>query len=112
MSNVEKQSASVQRCIERLTRDKTARTEFRAEQAVHLAADIKANISQISSRHQQDQRKDDSSISQSGIARVEAIQAAFFHQNDTRDAQERGNAITRERVAGNKNLRVTQKPAA
>lgn len=75
ISDVEHQSASLQRCIERLQREAIARTESNTEQAVHLASDIKAGTSEL----QADARKikEDSAVSRTGIARMEANQASI-----------------------------------
>lgn len=75
ISDVDKQSASVQRCIERISKEMIARTESNTETTLQLAADIKAGTSEI----QADTRKikEDSEISRTVIARVEANHAAF-----------------------------------
>lgn len=75
ISDVNRQSASVQRCIERLAREKIARTESNTEYTLRLATDIKAGATEI----QEDTRKikEDSAVSRTVIARVEARQAAF-----------------------------------
>lgn len=72
---MEKQSASVQRCIDRLARETNARTESNTEKAVHLATNIKADINGI----QADTRKikEDSAVSRTVMARVEATHAAI-----------------------------------
>lgn len=75
VNDVEKQSASVQRCINRLEREAIARTESKAEETVHLATDIKAGTTAI----QSDTRKikEDSAVSRTGITRMEVNQATL-----------------------------------
>ena len=57
-------------------REKIARTDTRTEQTVHLATDIKADTSEI--RVDTRQIKEDSTMSRSGIGRVEASHAALI----------------------------------
>ena len=68
----------MQRCVDRLVREKIARTESRAEQTVQLAMDIKDGTKEI----QADTRsiKEDSAISRTGIAHMGASQAVFIQQ--------------------------------
>lgn len=66
IKDVEKQSTSVQRCIDRLWREATARTE-------HLATNIKTDTGNIQADTRQ--LKEDSTVSRAGIARMEANQA-------------------------------------
>ena len=75
ISDIEKQSASVQLYSERLTREKVARTESNTEQAVDLTTDIKADTNEI--RIDTRKIKEDSAVSRTGIARMEACQAAL-----------------------------------
>lgn len=68
INDVKKHSASVQCCIDRLSREAIARTESKTEQTVHLATDIKANTRKI---------EEDSAVSRTGIARIEITQTTI-----------------------------------
>lgn len=75
IKDVEKQSASVQRCVDRLQREAIARTESKTEQTVRLATDIKASTSEI--QEETKKIKEDSAASGTGIARIEATQVSL-----------------------------------
>ena len=75
ISDVEKQSVSVERCIERLMREKIARTDSRTEQTVHLARDIRGDTTRIQAATTGIEK--DSAASRTSIERIEASQAAF-----------------------------------
>ncbi|KAM0799545.1 hypothetical protein BDR22DRAFT_822230 [Usnea florida] len=76
--DIEKQSASVQRCIERLSREAMVRTESKSGQIIELVNDTKAGTSEVQAITQS--IKNDTAVSRTAIARIEESLAEMIRK--------------------------------